>query len=94
MIQKVKSDPATQFIIATEAGILHEMQKAVPNKTLIPAPIKEQNTCACSECVYMKMNTLEKVYLCLRDESPEVIIEDSVRSKAIVPIERMLALSN
>jgi quinolinate synthase len=94
LINYVKEDPSLQFIIATEAGILHKMQKEVPQKLLIPAPISENNSCACSECVYMKMNTLEKLYLCLKNESPEIQVSENVRNQAIIPINKMLALSN
>jgi quinolinate synthase len=93
MISHVKMNPATKFIVATEAGILHQMKKEVPQKTLIPAPIKEDNTCACSECGFMKMNTLEKLYWCLKNEAPEVDVSEKIRAKAIVPIQRMLELS-
>ena len=93
LINFVKNDPNQSFIIGTEAGILYEMQKEVPNKKLIPAPSKEDNTCACSECFYMKMNTLEKLYNCLRDESPEVDVDEKIRERAVLPINRMLELS-
>lgn len=93
MISYVRKSPGDQFIVATEAGILHEMQKQTPNKRLIPAPAKEDNTCACSECHFMKMNTLEKLYLCLKYELPEVFVEETIRQKALIPIERMLELS-
>ncbi len=94
MINHVKESPFEQFIVATEAGILYQMQKEVPNKTLIPAPVEEDNTCACSECAFMKMNTLEKLYLCLKNESPEINVPLKIREEAIIPIKRMLALSN
>jgi len=93
MIDFVKKDPGNKFIVATEFGILHKMQEEVPEKTLIPAPAKEDNTCACSECGYMKMNTLQKVYDCLAKESPEVFVPENIINKALVPIERMLELS-
>ncbi|CAM4282908.1 quinolinate synthase NadA [Gillisia limnaea] len=92
MLQYIlKSDDET-FIVATEAGILHQLKKQVPNKNLIPVPSREDNSCACSECAFMKMNTLEKLYRCLRDETPEVTIDEMLRVKAIKPIEQMLAL--
>ena len=94
MIDYVQSSSATQFIVATEAGILYKMQQAVPTKTLIPAPAFEDNTCACSECGFMKLNTLQKVYDCLLHESPEIFVSDEIRKKALLPIERMLELSN
>ena len=84
-----------QFIIATESGILHEMQKACPEKTFIPVPpeITEGVGCSCNECEYMRMNTLEKVYACLRDEQPEMIVNKETAAKAISSIERMLRMS-
>jgi len=81
-----------QFIVATEAGILYQMQKENPNKLFIPAP-PEDSTCACNECFYMKMNTLEKLYLCLKNEKPEIFIDEDIRLKAVKPIERMLEIS-
>ena len=86
MIRHVKEHPANAFIVATEAGILHRMQQEVPEKTLIPAPSREDNTCACSECAFMKMNTLEKLYLCLRDGTPEIVIEENLRQRALAPL--------
>jgi quinolinate synthase len=86
-------DDAQEYIIATEAGILHEMQKQVPNKLLIPAPSVEDNTCACSECHYMKMNSLEKIYNCLVNEEPELHMNEELRKAAYRPIAKMLALS-
>ncbi len=91
LLQFVQTDPSQTYIVATEAGILHEMQKKCPEKTFIPAPV-EDDTCACSECAYMKMNTVEKLYRCLRDESPEIILPESLVSAAKKPIDRMLAL--
>jgi quinolinate synthase len=93
MIEFVKKDPNHKFIVATEAGILHKMKQEVPDKILIPAPAKEDNTCACSECGYMKMNTLQKVYDCLLNETPEITVPDDIMKKALIPIERMLELS-
>jgi quinolinate synthase len=93
MIKYVKENGNNEFIVATEAGILHEMQKQVPNKTLIPAPSKEDNTCACSECGYMKLNTMEKLYLCMKHELPAVEVDESIRKRALLPITRMLEIS-
>ncbi|MBL7887817.1 MAG: quinolinate synthase NadA [Flavobacterium sp.] len=93
MINYVKSSPSDKFIVATEAGILYKMHQEVPNKVLIPAPSQEDNTCACSECGFMKMNTLQKVYDCLLNEAPEVTVSEEIRMKALIPIERMLELS-
>ena len=93
MLNHVKNSPNDTFIVATEAGILHQMQLDNPTKTLIPAPSKEDNTCACSECAFMKVNTLEKLYQCLKDESPEVHLDSEIIEKALLPIQRMLALN-
>lgn len=81
-----------QFIVATESGILHQMQKENPEKEFIPAP-PEDSTCACNECFYMKMNTLEKLYLCLKNETPEIFVDRKIRKEAVKPIERMLKIS-
>jgi quinolinate synthase len=93
LINYAKNSPAEEFIVATEAGILHEMQKEVPNKKLIPAPAVEDNTCACSECPYMKMNNMRKLYLCMKYELPEIHVPEEIRKKALVPIQRMLEIS-
>ncbi|WKW47169.1 quinolinate synthase NadA [Myroides sp. JBRI-B21084] len=93
MIDFVKHSQHQKFIVATEAGILYKMQLDVPNKILIPAPSIADNTCACSECAFMKLNTLQKVYDCLVNESPEIIIPVEIAKKAILPIKRMLELS-
>lgn len=93
IINFIKEDTSEVFIVATEAGILHQLSKEVPNKTLIPAPSHEDNTCACSECAYMKVNTLEKLFLCLQRESPEIIVAEKLRLRALKPIEKMLELS-
>lgn len=93
LLKYVQSSDKTEFIIATEVGIIHEMQKKVPHKTLIPAPTEEDNTCACSECAFMKVNTLQKIYDCLLNESPEILIENTVLDQARKPIEAMLEFS-
>ncbi|GAA4033130.1 quinolinate synthase NadA [Flavobacterium cheonhonense] len=93
MIDYVKQSPKSEFIVATEAGILYKMQEEVPDKILIPAPAMEDNTCACSECAYMKLNTLRKLYDCLLNESPEINVPKKVADKALIPIQRMLELS-
>lgn len=82
------------FIVATEEGILHTMKKAAPDKTFIPAaPVDGKDpTCGCSTCPFMKLNTLEKVYLCMRDLRPEVVLDDALREAALRPIERMVAI--
>ena len=94
LINYAKTDSAKEFIVATEAGILHEMQKKVPGKTLYPAPAVEDNTCACSECPYMKMNTMKKLYLCMKYELPEVNVPEDVQKKALIPIQKMLDISS
>lgn len=81
-----------QFIVATESGILHQMQKDNPHKEFIPAP-PEDSTCACNECSFMRLNTLEKLYLCLRDEKPEIFVDEAIRVKAVKSIEKMLTIS-
>ena len=93
LIKYVKKSKHHTFIVATEAGILHQMKKEVPDKLLIPAPSGDDNSCACSECGFMKMNTLEKLYQCLLNESPEVVVPDPIREKALAPITRMLELT-
>jgi quinolinate synthase len=87
----VKSDK-NEFIVATESGILHEMQKKCPEKNFIPAPPND-STCACNECSFMRLNTMEKLYNCLKDETPEITVDSEVAAKAIKPIERMLKIS-
>ncbi len=80
------------FIVATESGILHEMQKQNPNKAFIPVPPND-STCACNECNFMRLNTLQKLYDCLKNETPEILIDAELREKAVKPILRMLELS-
>lgn len=94
LINYAKTDPAKEFIVATEAGILHEMQKEVPDKTLYPAPAHEDNTCACSECPYMKMNNMKKLYLCMKYELPEINVPEAIQKKALIPIQKMLDISS
>lgn len=93
MLNYVKNSSNSTFIVATEAGILHQMQQDNPEKTLLPAPSEEDNTCACSECAFMKVNTLEKVYNCLVNEYPEVHLDQQIIEKAAFPIQKMLALN-
>ena len=93
LINYVKNSPDDTFIVATEAGILHEMQKEVPEKELIPAPAVEDNSCACSECPYMKLNNMKKLYLCMKYELPEIHVPEDIQKKALVPIKRMLEIS-
>ncbi|MEP0132312.1 MAG: quinolinate synthase NadA [Eudoraea sp.] len=93
MINYVKEYPTEKFIVATEAGLLHKMKQEVPDAQLVPAPAEEDNTCACSECGYMKVNTLQKLYNCLLNESPQINVPRAIREKALVPIQHMLDLS-
>ncbi|MFM2282983.1 MAG: quinolinate synthase NadA [Bacteroidota bacterium] len=85
------SDEAQEYIVATETGILHKMQEASPHKTFIPAP--PNNSCACNDCPHMKLNTLEKIYLCLKYELPELLMDEELRLQAKLPIDRMLEIS-
>lgn len=87
----VKSDKK-QFIVATESGVIHEMRKQCPDKEFIPAP-PEDSTCACNECNFMRLNTMEKLYNCLKYEMPEIFVDEEVQKKAIRPIKRMLDIS-
>ena len=95
LLQHTIQSPAKRFIIATESGILHEMQKACPEKEFIPVPpeVTEGVGCSCNECEYMRMNTLEKLYACLRDEQPEMVVDKEVAEKAVSSIQRMLQMS-
>ena len=88
-VQKSKSQ---KFIVATESGILHQMVKACPEKIFIPAPSVD-STCGCNDCSYMKLNSLQKLYICLKHEQPEIILPDEVIQKAQLPIQRMLEIS-
>ena len=91
LLKFTQKDAATEFIVATEAGIIHQMQKSSPGKTFIPAP--PNNLCACNDCPYMKLNTLEKLYLCMKYELPEINMDETVRLAAKKPIDRMLEIS-
>ena len=92
LLDFVQKDDAQEYIVATEAGILFEMQKRCPEKTFIPAPV-EDDTCACSECAFMKLNTLEKLHRCLATETPEILMDPALMDAARLPIERMFELS-
>lgn len=87
--------PQKRFIVVTESGILHEMQKACPNKEFIPVPpeVSESIGCQCNECEYMRLNTLEKLFACLRDETPEILVSDDIAARAVLPIRKMLDMS-
>jgi quinolinate synthase len=91
LLKYSQSDSSMEYIVATESGILHQMQKASPNKTFIPAP--PNNSCACNDCPYMKLNTLEKLYLCLKYETPAIHMDEQLRLAAKKPIDRMLEIS-
>lgn len=91
LLKYTKDNEANAFIVATESGILHQMQKASPGKTFIPAP--PNNACACNDCPYMKLNTLEKLYLSMKYEQPEILMDEELRLAAKKPIERMLEIS-
>jgi quinolinate synthase len=91
LLNYVKTDSCKEFIVATETGILHQMMKVAPEKTFIPAP--PNNSCACNDCPHMKLNTIEKLYNCLKYEKPEVLLDEKLRQKAEVSIKRMLEIS-
>lgn len=91
LLKYTQKDDAQEYIVATETGILHQMQKSSPNKTFIPAP--PDNSCACNDCPHMKLNTLEKLYLCMEYEEPEILMDEELRKAAKKPIERMLEIS-
>ena len=92
LLNYTKSSPAKKFIVATESGILHQMKKACPDKLFIPAPSVD-STCGCNDCTYMKINSLQKLYVCMKHEQPEVTLPADVIEKARLPIERMLEIS-
>ncbi len=91
LLKYTQINEATSFIVATETGILHQMQQESPNKTFIPAP--PNNNCACNDCPHMKLNTLEKIYLCMEYELPEITMDESLRLAAKKPMDRMLEIS-
>jgi len=92
LLKYVQSSEAKKFIVATESGILHQMIKACPDKIFIPAPSVD-STCGCNDCTYMKLNSMRKLYLCLKHERPEVTLPPDVIEKARIPIQRMLEIS-
>ena len=91
LLKFATNDSASEFIVATETGILHQMQKDAPAKTFIPAP--PDNSCACNDCPHMKLNTLEKLYLCMEYETPEITMPEDLRIASLKPIQRMLEIS-
>ncbi|MCH5225557.1 MAG: quinolinate synthase NadA [Muribaculaceae bacterium] len=92
LLDFAQNDDAKEYIVVTESGILFEMRKKCPQKTFLAAPA-EDSECQCNECDFMKLNTLRKVYECLRDEAPEIIVDEEIAAKALRPIERMLEMS-
>lgn len=91
LLKYVQQSQSQSFIVATEPGIIHQMQKAVSNKQFIPAP--PMNNCACNECPHMRLNTLEKLYLCMKHRTPEITLPEATRLAALKPIQRMLEMS-
>jgi quinolinate synthase len=91
LLKFVIEDGADTYIVATEPGIIHQMKKHAPGKTYIPAP--PDSNCACNECPHMRRNTMEKLYLCLRDGRPRVTVDPEIAARALIPIQRMLELS-
>jgi quinolinate synthase len=91
LLDYVLKSPALKFIVVTEAGILHQMKKGAPHKTYIPAP--PDNGCACNECPYMRLNTLEKLYRCMKDRTPELVLPADLQVAALAPLQRMLEWS-
>jgi quinolinate synthase len=91
LLKYTQTDSSQEYIVATETGILHQMMKASPKKTFIPAP--PNNSCACNDCPHMKLNTLEKLYLCMEYETPEIVMDEELRLAAKKPIDRMLEIS-
>ncbi len=91
LLKYVQNSDRQEFIVVTESGVIHQMQKAAPSKKFIPAP--PNSNCACNECPYMRLNTLEKVYLAMKNRSPEIILDESIRQAALKPMQRMLDMS-
>ena len=91
LLKYVQKSDRQEFIVVTESGVIHQMQKATPFKKFIPAP--PTSNCACNECPYMRLNTLEKVYLAMKRRSPEIILDEQVRQAALKPMQRMLEMS-
>lgn len=91
LLKYVQKSDRQEFIVVTESGVIHQMQKATPLKKFIPAP--PTSNCACNECPYMRLNTLEKVYLTMKNRSPEIILDENIRQAALKPMQRMLEMS-
>jgi quinolinate synthase len=92
LLNYVKENSAKKYIVATETGIIHQMKKAAPEKEFIPAP-PDDETCSCNDCPYMKLNTMEKLYLCMKNKFPEIILDEELRKRALIPIEHMIEMS-
>ncbi len=92
LLKHARESSDTEFIVATEVGIIHQMEKHCPDKLFVPAPPNDAS-CSCNECPYMKLNTMEKLYLCMKNRSPEITIDENLRQKALLPIQRMLEMS-
>ena len=92
LLKYVNTDKNVEYIVATESGIIHQMKKSCPSKVFIPAPPID-STCGCNDCNFMKLNTIEKIYLCLKYETPEINLEKNIRDLAYKPIKRMLEIS-
>lgn len=92
LLKFISEDNSQSYIVATEAGIIHQMKKAQPDKNFIPAP-PEKDSCSCNECPYMKLNTMEKLYLCMKNRTPEIILSPNIIQRALIPINRMLEMS-
>ncbi len=91
LLKHVQTSPLKKFIVATETGILHQMRKTAPEKEFIPAP--PEANCACNDCPYMKLNTMEKLYLCMKNRAPQIVLDPVIAEKALAPIKRMLEMS-
>jgi quinolinate synthase len=91
ILEFARRNPADEFIVATEPGIIHQMERACPHKSFIPAP--PEGPCACNECPHMRLNTLEKLYLCMKNRVPEITLDEELRRSALRPIQRMLEMS-
>ncbi len=92
LLQYIKDDSASVYIVATEPGIIHQMQKTEPHKMFIPAPPQDE-TCACNNCPHMKLNTMEKLYLCMKNLTPKIEMSEDLRLRALAPLEKMLEMS-
>lgn len=92
LLNFISEDDSRSYVVATEAGIIHQMEKAQPDKIFIPAP-PEEEICSCNECPYMRLNTMEKLYLCMKNKTPEIKLDHELMKKAIIPINKMLEMS-